>query len=398
MLKPLWRRLAPGLAARLAPRVLAAVRAEVEDATASIQEELTRLRLRVDSLDAMPKVSTDLPGRREPMLSLPSSLALLELQRECGPAVTLVRSEPPGAYEAGLMAGSSWGTEDVLWLLRMLLAEGGSLLDVGANIGAISLPIAADGHPVVAVEMLPANALKLHLACLANGATNLRVVQAAASAVDGVLHYGGTEAWGAVGTGSSVAAAMRLDTIMEMVRLSMPDFMAEPLVVKLDVEGHEMEALRGAAGLIEGCRPAIVFESIEAADAGGSQVSKQCKRHLAALGYDLFLQRGRVLVPRGAGDLQEGAVADFLALPPHRRHVLDGAEVRALSPAERVAWLAEDALQQEAGHRLGACAAIEAIRQEGASYVTATDPLLEMLESDADERVAARARAARACE
>src|SRR5690348_6657104 len=48
------------------------------------------------------------------------------------------------------------------------LGGAGSLVDVGANIGLVSIAAAVHGSPVVAVEMLPENCLCLSLAVLHN--------------------------------------------------------------------------------------------------------------------------------------------------------------------------------------------------------------------------------------
>ena len=53
-------------------------------------------------------------------------------------------------------------------LFVQLLRGEGTLIDLGANIGNVCLPVAATGTRVVAVEMLPANVLKLTLAGLIN--------------------------------------------------------------------------------------------------------------------------------------------------------------------------------------------------------------------------------------
>ena len=53
-------------------------------------------------------------------------------------------------------------------LFVQLLRGEGTLIDLGANIGTVCLPVAAAGSRVVAVEMLPSNSLKLTLAALVN--------------------------------------------------------------------------------------------------------------------------------------------------------------------------------------------------------------------------------------
>lgn len=315
--------------------------------------------------------------------ALPTTLR--EIQR---PGYALVGSAEPTDYERAIEAGSDWGTADVVWLLRQLLRRGGLLIDVGANLGLVTLPLARAGASVIACEMLPENCLKLQSACLLNGLHRVRVVQAAISSADCLIEYGGLDAWGKVGAGARQAVAMRLDTVMRL-----PDLpFRRRQVIKIDVEGHELAVLEGAVELIARRRPAIVFESIEFADRNETVMSQRCKRLLEQLGYRLFLQRGRVLVPRAASDLQEGLVADFLAVPREAPGWLRGCEVRDLTAEERAAWVAEMAVQQDAAHRRHAVAAIVKLREQGLDAYTAS--LIAPLQGDEDETVRTRALAA----
>ncbi len=316
--------------------------------------------------------------------TLPASLRELPFA-----GLTLVRSATPSPYEQGLIEGSDWGTADVVWLLRRLLRRGGTLVDVGANIGLVALPIAADGTRVVAFEMLPANCLKLQLACLLNGLRRVRVLQAAISAEDGLVEYGGADAWGKIGAGVQQAVALRLDTALRLAgaRLSRRS------VIKIDVEGHELEVLQGAETLIAKHRPAILFESIEPADRADDAASQRCKRLLEQLGYRLFLQRGRRLLPRRAADLQEGVVADILAVPAEQPGWLRGLTLAELTPQERVDWVAESVAQHHPGHRRDAAAAVAKLRQEGPPYLALTAPLVATLLNDPEAFVRAKAEA-----
>jgi FkbM family methyltransferase len=251
-----------------------------------------------------------------------------------------------------------------------------------------------DGIQIVAFEMLPENCLKLQLACVLNRLDSVHVVQAAVSSIDGLLSFGGEHAWGAVGTGSQVACALRLDTALQLGRLK-PIAGAHRLVIKIDVEGHELEVIKGAVDLISARRPAIVFESIEVADGGDSQGSIQCKRFLEGLGYRLLLQRGRSLLPRKAGDLQEGLVTDFLAIPAEKPELLIGLDVRDLTATERACWVDEMAVQVDASHRTHAIAAIQALRKENEIYASLTAASAERLAQDSDPSVRAAAQAAK---
>jgi FkbM family methyltransferase len=135
------------------------------------------------------------------------------------------------------------GSDENGRLLMKLLGGTGTLLDIGANIETISVPVAQSGSSVMAVEIIPANCLKLWTSGVANNLTNLEIIQAAASDIDGLLNYRGEEVSGAIsadGKGPQ-ALCLRVDSI-----LAHAASVAEPLIFKIDVEGYESAVLVGA--------------------------------------------------------------------------------------------------------------------------------------------------------
>lgn len=263
--------------------------------------------------------------------TLPPGLRVARFQdAERGPYF-LALSESHSDYEIHLGNGPD---QNARLLMRLLKGEG-TLVDVGANIGTISVPVAASGSRVIAVEMNHANCLRLWTAAALNRLSNIYIVQAAASDYDGTLTYEGSEAWGYVSDKGTSAICLRLDTMRIATSIS------EPLAIKIDVEGHEPAVLRGARHILAQCRPAVLFECIEIEGSIGN--ARASKEILEAAGYVLFLQRGNVLVPRTSKDPQEGYVADFLAVPVERRDIVGGigAEVRSLTNEERAVWIRE---------------------------------------------------------
>jgi FkbM family methyltransferase len=219
--------------------------------------------------------------------------------------------------------------------------------------GTIAVPVALSGLPVIAVEMLPMNCLRLWAAAARNGLPNLHIVQAAASDHDGTVKYQGAEAWGYVTAGEEgpSAVCLRLDTLMRHYESTIES----PLVLKLDVEQHEPAVLRGARETIARYRPVILFESIEIEGERDSSGAKS-RRLVAEEGYDLFLTRGRILSPKDALDLQEGYVVDYLGVPKGLNidFAALGYEVRVLTDEERLAWVDEMASFHMKQHQLHA--------------------------------------------
>ena len=153
------------------------------------------------------------------------------------------------------------------------------VLDVGAHIGLVSLPISgllAPGGRLYAFEPATANhrLLAEHLAL--NGIDNVEVIDALVGAEDSsaVPFYEQREATGVnsvVGGGSRSGfertrrRQVSLDSFCHARRLS-------PEVIKIDVEGAEMAVLEGGREVIGRCRP-VIFLSVHPA-------------HLEALGHD----------------------------------------------------------------------------------------------------------------
>jgi FkbM family methyltransferase len=235
---------------------------------------------------------------------------------------------------------------EIARLLVHILSGGGTLIDLGANIGTICVPVAAAGSRVIAVEMLPRNTMKLILAASLNRFDRFRIVQAAATDHDGFVWYAGDEAWAQVSKMPTTAQAvgMRLDTMIDLIERESPDFIRRPLVMKIDIEGHELAALRGAERLLAAHRPTFVFESIQEANVNPEK-GIPLKEYVLSKGYQLYLLRYNVLSPHLKDDLQISPVSDILAIPNETSasvfQRLTSYSVRHLTPQEQLEWLEE---------------------------------------------------------
>lgn len=370
MIKTVWRKyLAPRLSASIANRIIG----EIEDrVTSRAAAELDRVASDINAvverrLEPFTVYEPSVPRA----VVLPSDLQTISICGHGLPSFDLVVSRDPGPYDQLQIKHRSYS--QIARVLNAELRGTGTLIDLGANIGSISLPVAACGSHVIAVEMLPQNCLKLKFAALVNGYRKLHVVQAAVSEQDGLLYYAGEEAWARVGgTAGAQALALRLDTILADLARENPSLLRPPFVLKIDVEGHELQALMGADRLLAEHQPTIIFESVES----GSAVdrTRECKEFLTARGYALFLLRGNLLAPRMADDPQEDLVADYLALPRGLADQLPamhpGMEFRQPTTTERLRWFRE---QWEAGpaHWKHACDAMDAIAARDAEFARA---------------------------
>jgi FkbM family methyltransferase len=88
----------------------------------------------------------------------------------------------------------------------------------------------------------------------------------------------------------------------------------EPTVVKIDVEGAELDVLRGGGELLAGRRPTLLLEHVASAAALYDASSAQIFDVLAEHGYELYTVTGEGPVPRAQFGASE-RVVNWLARP-----------------------------------------------------------------------------------
>lgn len=156
---------------------------------------------------------------------------------------------------------SLWLGTYELWvqerLVRMLRPQSVAW-DVGAYIGyhTVLMSRILDDGTVVAFEPDAANRQRLRCAIERNGLTNVVVVPAAVGAASGTgrtvqadsSNKGATR----IVEGSGPCRVMTLDDAL--------DEQPEPTLVKMDVEGAEFAALRGAPRLVHHIKPSFILE------------------------------------------------------------------------------------------------------------------------------------------
>lgn len=146
--------------------------------------------------------------------------------------------------------------------LRRSLLPGDCFIDAGANIGFFSVLasklVGPAGH-VIAIEMMPdtASILRRHLA--ENQCTNVQVVEAALSDASGETKHA-TVTPGKFGQASIIIEQQGSKVGVSTVTLA-EILKDRPLVrvMKLDIEGAELAALRGLGNSLDKVR-SIVFE------------------------------------------------------------------------------------------------------------------------------------------
>lgn len=167
-------------------------------------------------------------------------------------------------------------------LLELVDLKGRNALDVGANIGVHAIAFAEHAERVFAFEPQPRTyqLLSLNVSQRPNVTTfNLGASDKAAtvSAVSPHLNFGGTTITDRPPT--ELESAWSFD----VVTLDSIDELRDIALFKLDVEGHEEQALLGARELLLREKPVVVLEQNADAISDGSSASIEL---LKSLGYD----------------------------------------------------------------------------------------------------------------
>jgi FkbM family methyltransferase len=189
---------------------------------------------------------------------------------------------------------------DTLWAILRHLRPSGVFLDVGANVGALALPVAAHRPNVriICIEADPQIVSVLQRNVAENRRSNIGIIHCLAGPIDDpqVSFYRAPVAkfgMGSIGPqfdASPVKLTQRpLDDILDELAIDNVD------VIKLDIEGAELGALQGLSRRLTSPHPpAIVFEFIDWAETRiDGQAAGSAQQFLLSLGYGLFrLVRG----------------------------------------------------------------------------------------------------------
>lgn len=186
-------------------------------------------------------------------------------------------------------------------LLESLLDEGDGFVDVGANIGTLTLTGAnrvGQKGQVIAVEPSSRLTEALRLSVSQNGMSQVDIVQAAAAEEEGKEEFYLSE--GSSGVGSflrdyvsrfatprkCIVKVISLDSLIHMVKIK------TVRLVKIDVEGAELRVISGAQRFIERFTPFICCEFNPQSLRAAGRDYLELFNSLRELGYRKFYDVG----------------------------------------------------------------------------------------------------------
>ncbi len=177
--------------------------------------------------------------------------------------------------------------------IRSVIRSGDAAFDVGAQIGYLTLAMATaanKGATVHAFEPESHNLERLRANLALNPGVNVTVVDKAASNVNGTLRLYLSNDHNA-GTHSTVAGGMNVSSaFVEIPSVTIDDYVRDNGItslrlIKIDVEGGELEVIKGAEHTLHTLRPIIVMEMSDALQAARGFTTTEFKNLLASMGY-----------------------------------------------------------------------------------------------------------------
>lgn len=188
-----------------------------------------------------------------------------------------------------------YGTHDerhVVTKLLKIIQPGDICWDIGANIGFYTCLLASrveDAGAVVAFEPALRTCGYLHENVSLNQFTNVTVINKGISDRVEQRHLYYSEAGLAEGTvslkyanGRGASERVRLDTIDNLIHvLPVPDF------IKIDVEGYQLEALRGGERCLKTHAPLVMAELKDVGETNRTTF-QEIENYVADLGYQLY--------------------------------------------------------------------------------------------------------------
>ena len=214
-----------------------------------------------------------------------------------------------------LLEQEEWFEKEITFL-RSFLQPGMNAIDIGANLGLYSLPMARQVAPdgrIFSYEPGREARELFERSRVLNGFGNLEIVGAAVSDSDreGHLAFAASSELRALGTAGTGEPVHITSLDVESVARAWPpiDF------IKIDAEGEEERIIAGGRGFFAKHSPLVMFE-VKA----GDKVNERLMTLFPAIGYRLFrlLPGAPILVPQDASQPLDGYELNLFAAKSDR--------------------------------------------------------------------------------
>jgi FkbM family methyltransferase len=210
------------------------------------------------------------------------------------------------------------------WILRTclrLIRQGDAFYDIGANAGYFSIGVArrVPDVRVVALEPQPTLARAIAISAALNGLDNVLVLPAMLGAREGsaklFVPNHSVHASAVAPSSKARSLACPVTTLADLVGRHLLPW---PTLVKIDVEGAELEVLKGGNRLLRENPPYLVFESNEHAGRFGYDRSDLLNYILSLGNFTFFAINPDGSLFRLSSAFSNAHVPDLLAVPSNK--------------------------------------------------------------------------------
>jgi FkbM family methyltransferase len=221
-------------------------------------------------------------------------------------------------------------------LFDQIVKPGMTVVEVGANIGAHSIPLARKCFPGRLFLFEPQQRIfQLLCANLAlNGIRNAIALPEAGSDGPGFVVVPPLD-YGAPGNFGGVSVRAEAEGVRGLrVRATPLDSLGLAIchVIKIDVEGFEPQVLRGAEKTIRGCRPVLYVENDREAN------QQEVISLIADMGYTMYWHLPPLFNPRNFNGNSEDIFGNIVSINILALPTEQGSDVAGVTPIDPANW------------------------------------------------------------
>jgi FkbM family methyltransferase len=185
-----------------------------------------------------------------------------------------------------------WYERDTAALISFLLKEGDTFIDIGANVGMATLvgarAVGAKGK-VIAFEPNPEPYKLLSASCARNGLSQVELVNAAITEQSGTMQmFVPLENHGEGSFGSQAKAKAGHTIKVRTVDGAFLDILENVKLIKIDVEGYEVQVLQSICGILQKNDSIFITEVAPQLLRSSGQSAQALMRWMEAYGYTPF--------------------------------------------------------------------------------------------------------------
>jgi len=301
-------------------------------------------------------------------------------------AMLVDTAQTDGTTEMYLKGDGIWVNSYLVSVMFALTEPGARVLDLGGFVGEFALAAAAHGCDVVSVEANPEQAQMLATSAELNHFDSLRVVHAAVGDRAGTVSFESRGPYGQVALGDEEGAGY--DRVTQLTVDDLVAGLGWPTVdfVKIDVEGSESAALRGAARLLGAPdAPALLIECNTFVLRELSPDPAALLRQVEEFGYTLYRITPVGIWPWDATRFQPEVVCDYLAV---KGDLAEDAGLEVKSPLtldEAAGLIAVEASRESFDHSIALAWALQFAPPELLAHPEVTAAVAKLQDDPAEQ-------------